>query len=378
MLFNSDGNPLGGFNANIMLVLNASATIAILLLIFTRKKDKFYLSNNPFVIILIAYYTLGMISTVYSPLVLITAYNSVVGILYVLAACAISEYVKGVGNQEQQYQWFLSFVLKFCIASIFAHIVFYYLYFDQTDFLTKGIGADFTAALLLFVAISNATIKRNKISILYVMIASIIALRLNSFSSLLSVLVAYVIFLFYQRKYIQLLIVTSLFLVSLVGFLSFIELNQGSEILINNKPINAYLTGSGRFDYYREAFDVIANYDVFQWFFGNGFMAERVIMENRGLPWVTDPHNSFLMSTLGLGFLGAVLYVLFFSLPFLYSRVLFFKNEQSKELNKHWIFFHSVFLVYGCTSSYYLGRPTVIIIFAIVLSNLVYGRKNRL
>ncbi|ANP74983.1 hypothetical protein A134_00495 [Vibrio crassostreae 9CS106] len=372
LIFNVDGSPLGGFDANLTLFINAIGTLFVLFVIVSRDKRAQYFPKSKFYLIAIIYYLIALMSSFYSGLPLISSYNAIVGGLFVFSASAIAKHVNKEGNIFDNYQWFLSFLLKFTIAGILINILFYYIYFGKSDFLKHGIGADFSAALLLFVAISNMHIKNGFLPKFLFFLALILSLRLNSFSSLLSVSVGYVVFLLYNKNFIRFSIVVLCSILTITLFYTFLLDNSGSGLIINNKPANAYLTGSGRFDYYLTAFDVIKNFDFFKFIFGTGFMAERLLMDGFGLSWITDPHNSALLSFLGMGTMGFFLYLSFCIYP--YIKVLYMKKSG---LEAHWIFFHTTFIAYGFTSSYYLGRPTVILIFSLLLTSIITLKEQQ-
>lgn len=367
LIFNESGSPLGGFNANTTLIINASVTLLVLAFIAIKKKSKLKIPSNAMFILALIYYVIAFTSTAYSPLPLITSYNSIIGVFFVYTAAAISEYVENIESNKERYQWLLSFILKFSVASILTNALFYFIYFGEKDFFTNGVSADFTAALVLFCSISYYHLNKGFRSCVYLFIAILISFKLNSFSSLMSISVGYCFFCLYNKNYIKLSFIMLTIGFSSVIFYTFLIDHQGSELIINNKPVNAYLTGSGRFDYYLAAVDVLTESSFTKLLFGSGFMAERVLMEGKGLSWVTDPHNSLLLSILGMGIIGVLLYVSFALYPFFKVNMLNPKNN----IQPHWIFFHVTFLSYGMTSSYYIGRPTVILIFSLILTFIV-------
>lgn len=112
-------------------------------------------------------------------------------------------------------------------------------------------------------------------------------------------------------------------------------------------------------------------------------MAERVLLMNKDLPWVTDPHNSIILSGLGLGLVGIVLYAVFAISPFFTLRRRVHSPEEKKYL-KVWLFFHLQSLLFGLTSSLYIGRPSFLGIFSLSMlyvlrpSNCSTVRKPKL
>jgi hypothetical protein len=244
------------------------------------------------------------------------------------------------------------------------NLLFDVIYFSERSILW-GIPSDFVAMLLLFVYFVDYSIKRSMKGLLKIVGVSIACLFLNSFSSYLAIIAGMLIFFLETKKYVQFAMVAIVLSVGMLAGISYLENNIGNFLLLS-KPAEAYLTGSGRFILYTTAYEIYLNeFSLLQQIFGVGFMAERSLLEGRDLFWITDPHNSLILNALGLGAVGILIYLSFVAYP------MFASNKLDRSYKKHWIFFHFSSVVYGMTSSYYLGRPSFLLMFSLVLYQIV-------
>ena len=102
-------------------------------------------------------------------------------------------------------------------------------------------------------------------------------------------------------------------------------------------------------------------------------MAERNILAGYKLAWSTDPHNSFIVSILGLGLIGAILYLIYILAPiFMSTRI---KKRVGTNLYLKWISMHIMFFIYGITSSSYLAVPSMQLILFISFTFILLRLK---
>ena len=177
----------------------------------------------------------------------------------------------------------------------------------------------------------------------------------------MAILAGVLIFFVETKRYFRFSLSAAVLLGGVLAGISYVENNIGN-ILLFGKPAEGFLTGSGRFILYSTAYEIYFNeFTLIQQIFGVGFMAERSLLEGRNLFWITDPHNSLILNALGLGAIGVLIYITFVAYP------MFAVNKIDRSYKKYWILFHVSSVVYGMTSSYYLGRPSFLLIFSLAL-----------
>lgn len=372
LIFNTDGDIHGSFNTNTTLYLNSFVSMSILVFIFMLKKNFFKFQWHGLYKIVFFYYTFALMSSIYSGIAVLSLYNSFIGFFYVIASIVLGEKIV-INNHdiEKQFYAFMKILSYFAFFGILTSAYFEYTYTGVVDFISKGVPADFNVTLILFIAFVLITKYSNFKSLTIAILLIILSLRLNSFSAILSFFGMILFYLLYKKKYI---LFSTIFLFLFLGgslFIDMISSGVGSMV-INNKPAEAYMTGSGRFDLYMAAFDAYSSkYNLFERFFGTGFMAERNILKNYDLPWVTDPHNAFILNLLGLGVFGAFFYFLFLFYPFyFYNKVKDFPILQKYTLI--WLCFHIISILFSISSSYYLGRPSFLLLFSLSFYYILY------
>lgn len=373
MIFNESGSPQGGFNANISIYLNAVVTVFFTFSAFILQKRLFNLvTYTPFTLVYL-FYLFALLTTVFSGIKVITIYNSFLGVFYVFFSQAILKSIVAKFNSETDiFKCFYTLVLTTAVTMAITAIAFELIYLKNYTFLITGVGADFSAMLFLYCFISKFIVKKSVYNLTILFIVAAFSIKLNSFSSYLSILIGLLVYLVLTGRIVIVSILLFIFISLVVGGITFLSNNL--DLVINNKPAAAYLSGSGRFAYYLEAINVIVNeFSNIQLLLGRGFMAERVYMEGRGLYWITDPHSSALTSMMGAGLLGLLLHFYFLIYPFIYyykKKSIINKLEQVK-IVQLLLVFHSMACAYGMTSSYYLGRPSFLLIIGLVALGLM-------
>ena len=368
MIFNESGSPQGGFNTNVSLYLNAAATVFFALIAFlTQKRLLNIVGYTPYLLVYIFYF-FSLFTTLYSGIKVLTLYNALLGLLFILFSQALLKSIVFISNTGAElFRHFNKLVLTLAITMIGTTTLFELVFLKNYEFYRTGIGADFSVLLLLYFFISKFLFRKTIFNLLFMLLALVFSTKLNSFSSYLSVLVGLLVYLLLTGRFLIFSLFTSVSITLVFSATMFLTNNL--DLVINNKPAAAYMSGSGRFAYYIEAINVITNeFSNSELFFGRGFMAERVYMEGRGLFWVTDPHSSALTSFLGLGGIGLLLYLTFILHPFLYyhSKKNLIVNSCSLKEIQLLLVFHSIASAYGMTSSYYLGRPSFLLILGLV------------
>lgn len=321
VLFNNEGDAKGDFVTNNILYLNAFFTILFLVLIFLSKEKKLKYNFSGLYGITFIYYIFCLISSIYSNIIFLSFYNSVCGILYTISSLVLGEkIIKNNYSLEMSFNCLINFLYLFSFFAILANMYFFYAYRGENDFIKNGVSSGFIALLILYLSfvlfVHNTNIYRKIMSIFLFLIT----IKLNSFSAFLS-FGAMIIFYFFMRKRYLLILISSVFIyLATISFLSYLDANIGVAT-INNKPAEAYMTGSGRFILYETAFKIYINeYDLREKIFGVGFMAERSVLLGHDLPWITDPHNAFVLNVLGLGLIGVIIYFIFIFYPFFFIK----------------------------------------------------------
>ncbi|MBB1372602.1 hypothetical protein H5058_17500 [Pseudoalteromonas sp. SR45-4] len=147
--------------------------------------------------------------------------------------------------------------------------------------------------------------------------------------------------------------------------------NEGTNASIAGKSVNSILIGSGRFSVYEKAIEAYSELGYILKIIGIGFMTERSALQKYDLAWSIDVHSSFLLSLLTGGAGGGLLYLIFITLPYLS------KNKKSSLYN-NFLIFHTMCVTYGFTSSYYLGRPSYLLLLSLLFSFVFLGSNKLL
>jgi len=244
------------------------------------------------------------------------------------------------------------------------------------NFHWQGIPSGYITVMVLYFAIYNLInyydFKKRKYLVRFFLI-TILASYLNSFSAHLALLFSILVLLFYKKKYLFLIMITTFLVIGFFFTISFLENNL--DLVINNKPAGVYLIGSGRFSIYIASLELYKSLDIGHQIFGLGFMSERNLLSAYGLTWSIDPHNSFIRSVLGLGAVGGALYIFFSVYPFIIYPKL---KKINKNIALKWLMMHTMFLIYGITSSTYLGTPSIqLFVFIIFSQLLIYHLRKK-
>jgi len=370
LIVNTGGSVSGSFqSSNAAYFLAFYTLVFVLFILFKDLKKILFIKNRFYVILPLFYYLLGLILSGVSLLPVVSAFRSSIGIGFILLSGTIGHYLNNF-NIDISLKLYYKLLITILIAGIIGKILYSYLYISGFSIL--NLQAGYIGLISLYIGIWNFIEYKNKKGRRYLfnmILFILIALLLHSFSSFLAFYIAfsYVIFLYKHRIMSLLLIGSPILLLSAV----ITYLNNNLDTIIFGKPAAAYLIGSGRFDIYPAAESAFYNFDLLHKVLGIGFMAERNILSKYDLTWSIDPHNSFIVSILGLGVLGAFLYLLFIIVPFfMKKRILIY---QSKSIFFKWITMHIMFTIFGITSSDYLARPSILLILYIILSFIIFN-----
>lgn len=354
LFFNEDSDVHGSFKASLAAYQVAMLNIVFIFgIILLRIKSLFVIKLEKQLIIIFSYYLFALISVVYSALPTVTAFRAFSGLgFYYAITVAINIY-----SNEHQIK-LIKFLWVLLIFSFLSSLIFYIKHYGFN--IVFGISSGYSALIAcllalyyVFCAEKNTTI--NKFLAIALFVA---AVYMKSFSAIISFIIAYLFLLFMNKQYIKFIILIAAIIIPING--AILYLSHNPEQIILGKPAGAYLIGSGRFDVYSAAADLYINrFDLIQKIIGVGFMSEREYLKYYDLTWSTDPHNSFIMSTLGLGIIGAIIYIVFVIFPFIYL------GKESYRKSKEYVYSvatHLASVVYGITSSQYLGTPSVLLI----------------
>lgn len=370
LIFNDEGDVQGGITLNSKLYTNAGVTILIVFLANCAREKPFSFKKDRLSVIFLLYYVLGCISSMFSFMPMVTLYWSIVGLGYYGVSLLIAESIlEKTNNQKEIAERFTAHIILYSVSTIIVFSIFKYLYADSLsnfDF-SGGIYSDHAALLFLLTAYVNMEIirKNTRINRILVMFAVLIGgTLLNSLSAYLAFLLSYTVYKIRKGRWISFIFMGGILLcLALIGY-SYIQDHTGEKLLFS-KNAEAFLTGSGRFVLYSSAVDAYINdLNIFEKFFGVGFAAERIVLMDKDLPWITDPHNSFILSTLGMGVIGAILY---FSFALHGMRL-----AKRSPLGDMWFIFHVAFLAFGVTQSSYLGKPSFLLIYGFALFQLQF------
>ena len=369
LIFNDEGDPTAAVSFNFTLVINAIVTMGLTFVALLSRRRLATIRVGVLNYVVLIYYILALLSSLYSLSVPLTLYWSLTGIGYFFIGIFVAEEICAkAASFEERYKLLRYHILLFAVLSIVVNATFVVVYMDQWS-IANGIPSDYVALLLLLIYYFDIKINRSTKARLQFILAACLCLFLNSFSSYAAFFSAVMLYKLLTKQYTQLFFVLIVALVLTAMAIPFLQQNVG-ETLLFNKPAEAYLSGSGRFNLYIVAYDVFRSFNPFEMLFGVGFMAQRDLLLGHDLPWITDPHNSLIASALGLGLLGVFLYFLFVLFPLL-------KPRTAGGYEKIWRSFHFGFVAYGITSSYYLGRPSMLLLYAVAFYNIATFRSDK-
>lgn len=353
VFFNDSGDESGSFQASTaayqVAVLNLSYIMGMMVLGFASLA---YILRHTALITSGVYYLYALCSTVYSAIPLVTAFRGVMGLgFFYVVTIIVREF------RDEPIESLVKFLWCILISSFFSSLIFYIGKYGYK--FVFGVPSGYSALIASFLIQYYAMFMKTSISkFVIIIILFIAAIFMKSFSAIIALYISFM-FIFFMRGSVLLvtLMIVGPTLVS--GYLYTYMINN-PEILILGKPAGAYLIGSGRFALYEAAIDLYFNkFTFFQSFFGVGFMADREYLKLYDLTWSSDPHNSLILSSLGIGIVGAILYFIFVVSPFLQLRLS--KYRRSK-IYVWGLSVHLGAVVYGVTSSGYLGIPSVLFI----------------
>lgn len=375
IIVNTDTDVSGSFQSSNAAYVVAFLTLLFIWFIVVRNYRKLLkLPTDWYFILPLIYYMNALIFSYISLIPQISFFRAISGIGFVFVALSIGKYLSRF-EFKIQIEYFYKIILYLFAGGTISNIFYHYIY--KSNFSITDFQAGFMALLSIYLSLwhfINYKYTLLKKEFLLFLFFFAITFLLHSFSAFISFYFALVyILIFTNQKYLgSFLIILPVTSISYV--VSF--LNSNPDMWILGKPAGAYLIGSGRFVIHEASFDLYySKLDFLQQIIGIGFMAERNLLSTYELTWSTDPHNSFIVSLLGMGIMGAILYICFIIFPFLKKKFLLTTLDKNTYLK--WIVLHIVFSVYGITSSSYLGVPTFQLIFFILFSYLIFkNRKN--
>ena len=324
--------------------------------IITNKKS---LPRNDMLIIALVYYLWMFIWSFFSNIPLMSFYYSVSGILMLVFSKFYAESFAYL-DMETRYKnvkntMFIVF-LSYALSAVFFEL--YYLHKPLASGLPLGFAALFYYFFVFLV--TKKMLDKNKISLLLLVLPLVLlGIYFKSFSALLSYVVCMGVYLILKRRYILALTMLTILILTTVSFMSFLYLNEGSDADIAGKSVNSILSGSGRFVVYEKALQTYSDMGVINKIKGVGFMTERTVLSHYELAWSTDVHNSFLLSLVTGGIGGLIIYLSFVFYPLLskYRKMKYFDD---------YIIYHLMCVIFGLSSSYYIGRPSYLMLLSII------------
>jgi hypothetical protein len=331
----------------------------------------FRLPRTAIFILPLAYYVLGLLTVPFSLAPSLSLYRAASGVGFVLAAWAIGRDLRasGIPSGRLVRLWLWTVF----VSGIVSNMIFWWLVNPRSGM--RGLPSGYVVVIGLYLALLYLWDLRVRVHAPSVTRA--VALLVGSlWLTNASAYVAFGAGLVWRYLRRGTLWVAALQLGAIFTGTAWLlaEVTQNPDAVYFNKPAGAFLTGSGRFAMYERALQVFADFSLPQKLLGVGFMAERSVLAGGGLAWSTDPHNSFLLSLLGLGAAGASIYLMFVLAPFLQRHR---RSRASGGDAERWLAFHVMCVVYGTSSSQYLGTPSVLLLVSLsVASVVVWDRRS--
>ena len=221
----------------------------------------------------------------------------------------------------------------FTVFAIFQNAFSIIITHDLNGLLLNGVGLSTIALFAIYLFLNH----RN---ILLKLIALIVAILSNSFSAIAAYLLSISLFKFRKTLVIWVCIIPAL--------LMFLAGNFGDQKLFRKSP-ETLLSGTGRFDIYRECLNYISN-------------------NNFGGPAC---HNSYLTLISQYGVLGLLECLIIVSL----FVVFFIKNYPSRKNNDLWFLF-AIPIFVAANDFFFITPSSLTIGFSLVILRVNNGRKN--
>lgn len=333
--------------------------------------NKRFIPNNSLLITAFLYYIWMLVWSLNSNIPLMSFYYSVSGILmlffsiyYNNSISCLTRYDRYKEIHKTMFYVFISYTLS---------AMFFQVYYLKKS-LMLGLPLGFAALLyyyFVFIQTKNAIDNNRLISFFWVVFLVFLGIYFQSFSAFLSYFICVVFYIFLKKRYVLISIFTSLLVLLSLSFIRFLLNNEGTNASIAGKSVNSILIGSGRFSVYEKAIEAYSELGYILKIIGIGFMTERSALQKYDLAWSIDVHSSFLLSLLTGGAGGGLLYLIFITLPYLS------KNKKSSLYN-NFLIFHTMCVTYGFTSSYYLGRPSYLLLLSLLFSFVFLGSNKLL
>ncbi len=374
LIFNTSANPAGKFHASAAAYFFAIVTIWFIIFINIKHIRTITTIPNKWIFKLpLLYYTYALFFSPLSLIPMVSLFRAISGIGFVIASISIGKSLSKY-PLEKRIKTFSKILILILIVGIISNYLFQAVYlkiYSPLQLKAGYIGLICTY-LSLWYLIDYYTKHKKKYLFLSLFLLFSASL-LHSFSAYIAYYAAFIYLSFYLRKYLQAILLTAIPLYLLPIIIHYLKTHPYKIIL--GKPAAAYLIGSGRFEVYMAAIDAFINkLNEINKIFGVGFMAERDILASYHLTWSSDPHNSFLMSLLGLGLIGTLLYTGYIIAPFFYIKKL--RKLYNENYVLKWIGMHIMFSIYGLTSSSYLATPSIqLILFLLFSYILLKGEK---
>lgn len=372
IIVNTDSDVAGTFKSSSIAYIIAVLTLLfIFIIIIKRYRNLAKLPIGFYFLIPLFYYLDALLFSFFSLIPQISIFRAITGVGFVLVAISIGKFLSRF-SLKIQIKYFYKTILYLFIWGVVANVFYHFIYKSNISII--NLQAGYMALLSIYLSLwhfINYKYDSNNKQFLLFLFFFIITFFLHSFSAFIAFYIGIIyILIFTNQKYLGMI----LFIVPIVS-MSFIinYLNLNPDIWILGKPAAAYLIGSGRFEIYEASFDAFSKLDFLHQFIGIGFMSERDLLSSYKLSWSTDPHNSFIISLLGMGLIGSFTYILFIIFPF-FKKKYILKNFDNIIYLK-WIVLHITFTVYGITSSSYIGVPSFQLVFFIIFSYIIFKHK---
>lgn len=320
---------------------------------------------NKVAFIYLLFYGYASIMFFYSDNTITSLHLALRGILYVFLGLLIFEYIK----QDNTLKRFINMVHLFFIIGILSSVIEtaktisfeYVIYF--------GVGGSFYALFGMFsiyfqaISIKNLHFRSNKLEtilkVLLLIVSILIVVKMNSLSSILCFFVAFFMALLLTKQFFKL--IAYVVLLSMPLFFIYQQLETG-KIKIAHKNLDTIMEGSGRVLTSSYCLEKIINLETDP--FGTGFQRDGKILKNAHELEVTHTcHSSPISITVGLGYVGLLLY-LAFVLILLKAVIYTYGPKELILFNK---FALLSMILFGVGSPLYPGSPTLLISLTIII-----------
>lgn len=367
-LFSNDADVNSAFSASYSHVyFGAVYTFATVFLFLNFIQDDTKIRHNKFILFQILLFSYYFVTVFWSPQAIVStgqALYSFYGLLFALSVVKYS--LKNASNEDPITSllkiWALMILMDYVISISFN--VF------RDTFLWPSLDEKALVAISIFILLWGRS--ENKIEIWSYPLLWLYFMG-QSFSAIASSMIIFSGFVYSKigKFFALLFLIMALWLFYIAsGYI------QSGDLTVYGKTWDYILTGSGRFNAWSYLVDEIVHFELFDLFFGRGYMSEREFLIRQDLSWGIDAHNNVIQTMYGAGLIGLILLMMLWFWPIVGARKAI-AQAYGTRYSDLVISCHLAFISFGLSSSHYFSRPSISAIFMSSFFILAYTNYKK-